>query len=79
LTTDGSEAQHQIILIEINNGWEIQVPEGIKEISINIRDLERSMFRTTGLIQATCGGIRTNQTAIEGEFSLDITSYIEKI
>jgi hypothetical protein len=77
--TDGSESHHQIILKELSHEWEIQVPEGIQEISINIKDLEKSMFRTTGLIQATCGGVKTSQTAIEGEFSLDITSYIEKI
>ncbi len=79
ILTDGSESHHQIILKELIDGWEIQVPEGIEEISINIKDLEKSMFRTTGLIQATCGGVRTTQTAVEGEFSLDITSYIEKI
>jgi hypothetical protein len=79
ILTDGSESHHQIILKELIDGWEIQVPEGIEDISINIKNLEKSMFRTTGLIQATCGGVRTTQTAVEGEFSLDITSYIEKI
>ncbi len=79
ILTDGSESHHQIILKELINEWEIQVPEGIEDISINIKDLEKSMFRTTGLIQASCGGVKTSQTAVEGEFSLDITSYIEKI
>jgi hypothetical protein len=79
ILTDGSESHHQIILKELINEWEIQVPEGIEDISLNIKDLEKSMFRTTGLIQASCGGVKTSQTAVEGEFSLDITSYIEKI
>jgi hypothetical protein len=77
--TDGSATEHQLQLKESDSVWEVEVPAGIQEISIYLRNIDKSLYQKTGVTKSDCIPLKTTETASEGMLNLEVKSYVEKI
>ncbi len=77
--TDGSETEHQLQLKESDSLWEVEVPAGIQEISIYLRNIDKSLYKKTGVTKSDCLPLKMTDTATEGMLNLEVKSYVEKI
>ena len=77
--SDGSATEHQLLLKESDSLWEVEVPAGIQEISIYLKNVDKSLYQKTGVTKSDCIPLKTTETATEGKLNLEVKSYVEKI